>query len=324
MTASMLHVRVAAKMPLAEGICAFELHAAEGGELPAFTAGSHVDVLMPGGLTRQYSLCNAPGERHRYLVAVLREPRSRGGSATMHDRVQAGERLTISAPKNHFALAAGATRSVLLAGGIGITPILAMAETLAGAGAEFELHYAARTLARTAFLERIRSAPWAARLALHLDDGPAGQRLDLPALLARPQPGTHLYVCGPRGFMDAALGHARTAGWPEAQLHWEFFAGDGATATPATGDRAFEVQLARSGRVVVVPADRTVVKALEAAGVSVPTSCEQGVCGTCITRVLEGEPEHRDSYFTPEEWAANDQFTPCCSRSRSARLVIDL
>ncbi|MBI5720350.1 MAG: oxidoreductase [Burkholderiales bacterium] len=336
MTASMLHVRVAAKTPLAEGICAFELRAADGPELPPFTAGAHLDVLMPGGLTRQYSLCNSPAERHRYLIAVLREPASRGGSATMHERVQVGDTLTVSAPKNHFPLvalpvtapaasgAAGAApgaRSLLLAGGIGVTPTLAMAEALGTQGADFEFHYCTRSLARTAFLDRIRAAPWGGRLRLHLDDGPAAQRLDPKALLGTPQPGTHLYVCGPRGFMDAVLGAARAAGWPEAQLHWEFFAGE---AAPAAGDSAFEVQLAKSGRIVVVPAGQTAVRALEAAGVSVPTSCEQGVCGTCITRVLEGVPDHRDSYFTPEEQAANDQFTPCCSRARTPRLVIDL
>jgi vanillate O-demethylase ferredoxin subunit len=321
MTASMLHVRVAAKTPLAEGICSFELQATDTAELPAFTAGAHVDVLMPGGLTRQYSLCNDPAERHRYLIAVLRESASRGGSATMHERVQVGDALTISAPKNHFPLVGTARRSLLLAGGIGVTPVLAMAETLAAAGADFEFHYCTRNLARTAFLERMRAAGWAARLALHLDDGPPDQRLDLEALLGTPQAGTHLYVCGPRGFMDAVLGKARSAGWPETQLHWEFFAGD---AAPAAGDGAFEVQLAKSGRIVLVPAETTVARALEAAGISVPTSCEQGVCGTCITRVLQGIPDHRDLYFTPEEQAANDQFTPCCSRSKTPRLVIDL
>jgi vanillate O-demethylase ferredoxin subunit len=327
MTASMLHVRVAARTPLAEDICAFELRAVDGAMLPAFAAGAHIDVLLPGGLTRQYSLCNDPAERERYLIAVLREPSSRGGSVAMHDKVGVGEVLTISAPRNHFPLVGDAERHLLLAGGIGVTPILAMAETLGAQGATgphgatFEFHYCTRSLARTAFLDRLRAAPWGERLRLHLDDGPPAQRLDLGALLGVPRPGTHLYVCGPRGFMDAVLGQARGAGWPEAQLHWEFFAGD---AAKTAGDGAFEVRLARSGRVVHVPADRTVVQALEAEGISVPTSCEQGVCGTCITRVLEGVPDHRDLYFTPEEQAANDQFTPCCSRAKSARLVVDL
>ena len=155
----------------------------------------------------------------------------------------------------------------------------------------------------------------------HHDDGASTQKLSLPELLASPQPGVHLYVCGPGGFMDAVLQTARASGWPEAQLHHEFFS---ATVAPVAGDASFEVQLARSGRVVRIAADQTVAKALALAGVDIALSCEQGVCGTCLTKVLQGEPDHRDLYLTPEEQAANDQFTPCCSRSKSALLVLDL
>ncbi len=155
----------------------------------------------------------------------------------------------------------------------------------------------------------------------HFDDGATAQKLDIGALLETPEAGTHVYVCGPKGFMDAVLGTARARGWPEAQLHYEFFAAD---VAPRLGDGAFEVQLASSGRVVVVPQERSVTQALAEAGVEVPTSCEQGVCGTCLTRVIAGVPDHRDVYLTPEEQAANDQFTPCCSRAKSARLVLDL
>jgi vanillate O-demethylase ferredoxin subunit len=317
-----LQVRVAHKAVEALDICSFELVAADGQPLPAFTAGAHLDVQVPGGLTRQYSLCNAPHETHRYLIGVLRDAASRGGSVAMHERVGEGDRLTVSAPKNHFPLAPQARRHLLLAGGIGITPILCMAEQLAASGADFALHYSTRSRERTAFYDRIRASAFADRVAFHFDDGEAAQRLDLATLLAAPQAGTHLYVCGPKGYIDAVLASARARGWPEAQLHREYFAaGD---AAPAAGDAAFEVQLASSGRVIAVPADRTVVQALAAAGVEVQTSCEQGVCGTCLTRVLAGTPEHRDLYLTPEEQAANDQFTPCCSRARSARLVLDL
>ncbi|WP_119353885.1 PDR/VanB family oxidoreductase [Azohydromonas sediminis] len=316
-----LQVRVARKAVEALDICTFELVAADGGALPPFSAGSHIDVQVPGGLTRQYSLCNAPGESHRYLIGVLKDPASRGGSVAMHERVHEGDVLTVSAPKNHFPLAHEARRSLLLAGGIGVTPILCMAERLAATGADFEMHYCTRSRARTAFHDRIRGSAFAQRVQFHFDDGDAAQKLDIAALLAAPQPGTHLYVCGPKGFMDAVLGTARACGWREAQLHYEFFAADTA---PAEGDTAFEVQLASSGRVVVVPKDQTVVQALAAAGIEVPTSCEQGVCGTCLTRVLEGTPDHRDLYLTPEEQAANDRFTPCCSRAKSARLVLDL
>lgn len=316
-----LNVRVARKTVEAEGICSFELVAADGGALPAFSAGSHVDVQVPGGLTRQYSLCNDPAESHRYLIAVLDDPASRGGSRAMHAQLREGDALTISAPKNHFALAHEARSHLLLAGGIGVTPILCMAERLARIGADFRMHYCTRSASRTAFRQRIASSGFADRVHFHHDDGAAAQRLDIAALLSSPQPGVHVYVCGPKGFMDAVLGSARAQGWPPAQLHVEFFSAD---IAPSDGDAGFEVQLASSGRIVAVPKDQTVVQALAAAGVEVQTSCEQGICGTCLTRVLEGEPEHKDLYLTPEEQAAGDVFTPCCSRAKSARLVLDL
>ncbi len=320
-TASTLSVRVARKQQEAADICTFELVAVDGSPLPAFAAGSHVDVQLPNGITRQYSLCNDPTESHRYLIGVLRDPASRGGSSAMHDQVAEGQVLQISAPKNHFPIAHEARRHLLLAGGIGVTPILCMAERLANTGADFEMHYCTRSLARTAFHQRIAGAGFAAKVDFHFDDGAAAQKLDIAALLATPAAGVHLYVCGPKGFMDAVLGTARARGWPEPQLHYEFFAGD---ATKSDTDASFEVQLASSGKIVVVPADKTVLQALAGAGVDVPFSCEQGVCGTCLTRVIEGVPDHKDMYLTPEEQAANDQFLPCCSRARTPRLVLDL
>ncbi len=321
MSGATLTVRVARKSFEAEGICSFELVSADGEPLPAFSAGAHVDVQLPGGLTRQYSLCNDPAETHRYLIAVLRDPASRGGSLAMHEAVKEGDALTISTPKNHFALAHEAGSHLLLAGGIGVTPLLCMAERLANIGASFEMHYCTRSRPRTAFVERIARSAFAPRVKFHHDDGAPEQRLDIAALLAEHPAGRHFYVCGPKGFMDAVLGTARSEGWPESQLHYEFFSAD---VAPVAGDASFEVQLASSGRIVVVPADRSIVQALAEAGVTVATSCEQGVCGTCLTRVIEGEPEHRDLYLTPEEQAAGDQVLPCCSRARSARLVLDL
>ena len=316
-----ISVRVARKLREAVDICTFELVAEDGAPLPAFSAGSHVDVHLPGGLTRQYSLCNDSTESHRYLIGVLRDPASRGGSQAMHDQVQEGQQLQISAPNNHFPLAHDASRHLLLAGGIGVTPILCMAERLANAGADFEMHYCTRSLERTAFHQRITASGFAPKVHFHFDDGAAQQKLDIAALLAAPASGVHLYVCGPKGFMDAVLNTARAQGWPEDQLHYEFFAG---AVTLSESDASFEVQIASSGQIVVVPRDKTVVQALAEAGVDVQVSCEQGVCGTCLTRVIEGIPEHKDLYLTPEEQAANDQFTPCCSRSRSPRLVLDL
>ena len=319
--ASTLSVRVARKTTETADISTFELVAEGGGPLPAFSAGSHIDVQVPGtDITRQYSLCNDPTESHRYLIGVLRDPASRGGSAAMHS-IQEGQVLHISAPKNHFALAHDAQRSLLLAGGIGVTPILCMAERLAISGAAFEMHYCTRSRERTAFYERIANSSFVDQVQFHFDDGTSAQKLDIAQLLSAPAAGLHLYVCGPKGFMDAVLASARAQGWPEGQIHYEFFS---AEVVKSADDASFEVKLASSGRVIKVLADQTVTQALSAAGVEVQTSCEQGVCGTCLTRVLEGVPDHKDMYLTPEEQAANDQFTPCCSRAKTPLLVLDL
>lgn len=321
MNSATLRVRVAAKHSAATDIATFELVDLDGKSLPPFSAGSHIDVHVPGDLVRQYSLCNDPAESHRYLIGVLRDPGSRGGSIAMHDRVQAGDVIEISAPKNHFPLAHGASRSLLMAGGIGVTPILCMAERLASTGAQFDMHYCTRSRARTPFQDRIAASSFASKVQFHFDDEEASQRIDLAGVVSSPQPGVHLYVCGPKGFMDATLATARDAGWPAEQLHYEFFASD---VAPSESDESFEVKLASSARVVVVPKDQTVVQALAAAGIEIPTSCEQGVCGTCLTRVLEGVPDHKDLFMTPQEQALNDQFTPCCSRSKTRQLVLDI
>lgn len=309
------------KLPLATDICLFELTPANGEPLPPFSAGAHIDVHVDGFI-RQYSLCNRPAERDVYRIGVLRDPASRGGSAAMH-ACASGATLEISAPRNHFPLDANASHTILLAGGIGITPILAMANELLDAGRSFELHYCTREPARTAFRERLAEPGLSERARVYFDsDGPE-QRIDLQAVLANPQESTHVYVCGPTGFIDAVLGAAAGAGWPAANLHREYF---GAARQPAAanGDAAFQVSLASSGKIVDVPAGTTVVDALRGCGIEVPVSCEQGVCGTCLTRVLSGEPDHRDVYLTDEERAANDQFLPCCSRSKTPLLVIDL
>jgi vanillate O-demethylase ferredoxin subunit len=317
---STFQVRVARKTREAEGICSYELVRVDGAPLPSFEAGAHVDVHLPNNLVRQYSLCNAPGETHRYLIGVLRDAGSRGGSRAMHDDIDTGSVLQISEPKNHFPLVA-AGRTLLMAGGIGVTPILAMAESLAARGAAFEMHYCARAPERAAFRERIGASGFADRVHFHYDSGDAGQKLDLATLLAALAPDTHLYVCGPQGFIDHVLDTAKAQGWPAARLHVEYF---GTAAVDTSGDRAFDVRLASTGRVITVPADKTVIAVLAEHGVDVPYSCEQGVCGTCLTRVLEGVPDHRDLYLTEQEQAANDQFTPCCSRARTSVLVLDL
>lgn len=316
----MIDVIVTRKSMVAEAICGLELTAVDGQPLPAFSAGSHIDVHLPEGLVRQYSLCNAPDGAQHYEIAVLREEQSRGGSVAMH-ALEHGQRLKISEPRNLFPLAHDAKRSFLFAGGIGITPILCMAERLARIQADFQLHYCARTAGRAAFAERIRQSSFAQQAQLYFDYPAGGARLAVTAALQPYTDGDHLYVCGPGGFIEYVLEQARAAGWPPGSLHREFFA-----ASPVThdDDGSFEIQLASTGRCFTVPADRSVAEVLDEAGVEIPLSCEQGICGTCLTRVLEGEPDHRDMFLTDEERALNDQFTPCCSRARSARLVLDL
>jgi vanillate O-demethylase ferredoxin subunit len=318
-----LSVRVHRIADEAQDIRSFELVDPRGAALPPFSAGAHIDVHLPNGLVRQYSLCNDPRETHRYLIGVLREAGGRGGSAALHDAVRQGDALPIGLPRNHFPLSHDARRSLLLAGGIGITPLLSMAERLSATGAEFELHYAVRSRARAAFLDRIAAAPFAQRVRLHVDDGPPEQRLRLEALIdAQAQGDTHLYVCGPNGFIDATLGAARKAGWAESRLHVEFFGAP--PPGPATGDRPFELRIASTGRVVPVAAGQSAAEALRQAGIDIPLSCEQGICGTCVVGVLDGEPEHRDLFMTAEEHARNDCFTPCCSRARTACLTLAL
>lgn len=319
MSSAMRRVRIDRKTVEALDICSFELVDPEGAALPAFTAGAHIDVQVAPGLVRQYSLCNHPGETHRYMIGVLRDARSRGGSVAMH-ALEVGQTLSISDPRNHFALAEKAPHSLLLAGGIGITPLLCMAQGLAGLGQSFALHYCARAPERAAFVERITgTAAWSAHV--HYDDGPAAQWLDVRAVLASQPQGTHLYVCGPAGFMDAMLAAAREAAWPEERLHREYF---GAAPIDTSHHGGFEVQIASTGAVIRIEPECTVVEALAAAGIELPTSCEQGVCGTCLTRVIAGTPDHRDLYLTPQEQQRGDQFTPCCSRAKSARLLLDL
>lgn len=317
----MLQVRVTKKQNEAEGIHSYELTAADGSPLPRFSAGAHIDVHIGNGLVRQYSICNAPQERHRYQIAVLKDPNSRGGSLAMHAQVTEGQLLDISEPRNLFPIAEEGKRHLLFAGGIGITPILAMAHELWQRGTDFELHYCFRSRQSAAFVEQLLDSPFAHKVWLHDDSGSAEQKLDAAALLSAPEPGTHLYVCGPGGFIAHIIETAQACDWPEQRVHREFFA---PSAREHETDRPFEIELASTGQVFHIPAGRSAFEVLDEAGIAIESSCEQGVCGSCITRVLQGIPEHRDQFMTSAEQARNDQFTPCCSRALSPRLVLDL
>ncbi len=316
----MISVIVAACRAEAEGIQSYELARADGTALPPFTAGAHIDVQVAPGLVRQYSLCNPPHEHQTYRIGVLKDPASRGGSLAMHG-LQVGAELSISEPRNLFELAPEARHSVLFAGGIGITPILCMAEHLARQGKPFELHYCARSQAQAAFLPRLQAERFAGRTYLHFDDQLA-TRLDTLQVLAEPAPGSHLYVCGPGGFMAHVLESAEQQGWPPTSLHREYFSA--APVPQGVSEGAFQVRLASSGEVFDVPADKTIVQVLREHGYEIPVSCEQGICGTCLTKVLDGIPQHRDLYLSEDEQAQNDQLTPCCSRAVSPLLVLDL
>ncbi len=315
-----LKVKVAARHVEALDINSFELVLPDGSDLPAFEAGAHIDVFLPGLPARQYSLCNDPIERKRYVIAVLRAEDSRGGSRTLADSVQVGDMLDIGVPKNHFALVGNAGHTLLLAGGIGVTPLLCMAETLARKGADFALHYASRTKARAAFLDRIEAAPYAPQARLWFDDTP-GQTLDLPGVLDNPSPDTHLYICGPTGLLEAARKIATEQGWSSDNVHYEYFSG---SVEHNDTDTAFELEIAETGKVITVARDQSVLAALQECGFDIPCSCEEGVCGMCLTTVVSGTPDHRDMYLTEAERARNDSFMPCCSRSRSKRLVISV
>lgn len=291
-----------------------------GGPVAPFEAGAHLDLFLPElDLWRQYSLCSDPAETRFYEIGVLKDPASRGGSEAVHRLATPGARFTVEGPRNHFPLAETASRSVLFGGGIGVTPMIAMARRLHALGAEFALHYCTRSEPATAFLAELRAAPFADRVAFHFDDQPAAQRLDLARDMPAPAPDLHLYVCGPQGFMDWILAAAEAAGHAPANLHREYFSAD----VDATGD-SFEVEARASGVTVTVGPEDSIAKALARAGVRIEVKCEEGVCGTCVTDVLSGEIDHRDKFLTDEEREEGEMICACCSRARGSRLVLDV
>ncbi|WP_175717872.1 PDR/VanB family oxidoreductase [Burkholderia anthina] len=317
----MLKVKVKAKREIAQDICAFELVDHLGQALPRFTAGAHIDVHIPGNYVRQYSLCNSSDESHRYVIAVLRESASRGGSTAMH-RLQEGAMLQINPPKNHFPLDHDAPHSILVAGGIGLTPLLSMANELAASGRSFELHYCVRSRSKLAFRDQLDDSRFRSRTSIHIDEELDSHFDAAKTFLHNKDREAHVYVCGPSGFIEYVLKCAREAGYPEARLHREYF---GAADTQSTQDDGpFTLQIASTGQTVSVASGESAVAALARHGIEVPVSCEQGVCGTCVTRICSGVPLHRDLFLTDEEHLANDRFTPCCSRSISPILVLDL
>lgn len=312
-----IDVRVARRADEAQGVVSLRLERIDGAPLPAFEPGAHVDLHLGDGLVRQYSLCNVPGQPW-YELGILLAEDSRGGSRAAH-ALREGDRLRIGAPRNLFPLASDAPHHLLLAGGIGITPLLSMAEVLHRDGRPFALHACARSSARLPFRARLATAPWTRQVRVHID-GPDGPSHRLDALVASAQAGSHVYACGPASFIEAARRACEAAGFGADRFHSESFS---ALPVDAPGNDGFEVEI-NDGRVFRVAADQSVAQCLEAHGVFIPVSCEQGICGTCVTRVRAGIPDHRDQFLTDEERSSAALFTPCCSRSLTPRLVLDL
>ncbi len=319
-----LRVRVASITREAEDILSYELVAEDGGALPGFEAGAHLQVCVPGpgDFVRSYSLCNDPDETHRYVIAVHMDGRGRGGSRAMHERVHVGDVLEVGAPNNNFPLLF-ARSYVLVAGGIGITPMLAMVRMLERTGANYTLHYCSRTPERTAFRELLSTAPFADRVRFYFDGGDPSKGLDVKALLATRGPGARLYCCGPSGLMKAVRDAATHHRWPWEKVHFESFTAEGTGAATGQVDSDFEVSIRSTGQVLQVPAGQSVLNVLRRNGVRVQSDCEAGSCGTCLTRVCDGQPEHRDTFFQQEP-AGDKRMLVCVSRARSKRLVLDL
>ena len=321
----MLEVKIRSIVNEAVGISCFELVDARGCELPPFDAGAHIDVMIPGNFVRQYSLCNDPRERFRYVIGVLRQDDGRGGSKAMHTGVRAGDLITISKPRNNFSLAEAANQYILIAGGIGVTPMMAMVEKLKSTAANFTMHFCARSPDRMAFKDRLAELVHTGHVVYHYDEGDPFKSLRLVDVLGKYEAGTHLYYCGPSGLMQAVA--RETANWPTGTVHCEYFSPppvswsypEGAVEEMA-GD--FEVKIASSGAVYTVPRGTSIIEVLRGAGIECTTSCEAGVCGTCRTRYLEGTPEHHD--FVLSEAEREDYVMICCARSTSEILLLDL
>lgn len=292
-----------------------------GGTLPDVEAGAHIDVETAPGLVRQYSLTNQPGPASEYVIGVKLEAASRGGSRAVHERHGIGHTLRISPPRNNFRLEAAAPRSVLIAGGIGVTPLLSMARDLQARKRGFVFHYFARSVGHVAFRDVIDALGASCHLHLGLDAGATAA--SLASLLALPACDAHLYVCGPGPMLDLTRKIAADRGWSRQKVHFEYFLPTQG-ASVASEDLGFEVFLAKRGKSIVVPAGTTIIDALRSHGIDIATSCEQGICGTCLTGVLAGEPDHRDQFLDEQERSRGDRILPCVSRSRSAKLVLDL
>jgi ferredoxin-NADP reductase len=320
-----LTVRVASVSQVAEGVMSIELQPVTGDSLPEFSAGSHVDLHLPdaavGGLIRQYSICSDPADVTRYELAVALEPASRGGSRYVHEQLKAGQVVEIGWPRNNFPLAEDAAHSILVAGGIGMTPLLAMARRLSALRRKWTLYLCARTPARAVFIQEAMCLPYGQVVPVY-DGIPGVASLDLQRVVAAAEPDTHFYCCGPKPLMEA-FGRA-TAALQPSRVHTEWFAAPSTPTVTAAGKGSFQVRLQKSGKVFRVSEDESLLDALTRCGISVASSCRDGICGTCEVRVLSGTPDHRDYVLSTEESAKGDRMFACVSRCRDEELVLDL
>jgi phthalate 4,5-dioxygenase reductase subunit len=312
----MMPLRVTRNDRIADGIHLLELRDAGGNELPKFSAGAHITIRVPNGALRKYSLCNDPAERDRYAIAVKREANGRGGSANLIDSVKAGDELSVTAPINDFELPPRAQDFLFVAGGIGITPIMAMIRQVQTGGKRFRLFYCTRSPETTAFLDALSAPGLQDKVTIHYDHGDPSRSLDLRPILAERKNREHLYCCGPRPLMEAV--RKMTDHWSPAAVHFEAFS-DAETHKPT--DKPFKVKLAKSGDVVEVPVTKTILEALREHGLDVPSSCETGTCGTCRTKLLAGQADHRDLVLAEHE--RGDNIMICVSRARSDEITID-
>jgi ferredoxin-NADP reductase/nitrite reductase/ring-hydroxylating ferredoxin subunit len=315
--AAPLRVILGRKWAAAQGVAGLELRPLRG-DLPSFQPGAHIDLHLGNGLVRQYSLINGPGESAHYQIGVKLEAASAGGSDFIHNHLREGDLLAVSPPRNNFPLRRDATQTLLIAGGIGITPLLAMAQALRHMRLAFTLHYFAQGQTHLAFPERLR--PLGDHLVSHLGLDAPGTAAALEAILAGPAGKRHAYLCGPGPMLSAARAIAAAAGWPDDAVHFEYFK----NTNEIDSSGVFTIELARSGLTLPVPAGKTILNILRENGIGIASSCEQGACGTCAVTVLEGEPLHQDVYLQPGERAANRTIMTCVSRAKSGRLVLDV
>ena len=313
---AMMPLRVTRNEKIADGIHLFELRDANGGALPEFTAGAHIAITVPSGLLRKYSLCNDPAERERYQVAVKREVGGRGGSIDLIDNVKAGDELMVAAPVNDFGLPPRASDFLFIAGGIGITPMMAMIRQVQAAGKRFRLFYCTRSPETTAFREALSSPDLKDHVTIHYDGGDPACSLNLKPVLKERQNREHLYCCGPRPLMEAV--RAMTDHWSPTAVHFEAFS---EAETHKASDTPFTVRLAKSGTVLDVPVDKTILEVLRQHGLDVPSSCETGTCGTCRTKLLAGVADHRDLVLAEHEKA--DTIMICVSRAKTDEITLD-